>query len=101
MGDVTPTGLTVPEANAILALSPHLSSNHVIAWFCDPDDGLVAHVLRESVGAVAAVVRVGGHLALLDFNRCLGGVSGRYDAIGDVVNVLRLSLAETGPGPWH
>lgn len=101
MGDMTSTGLTVPEANAILALSPHLSPGHVIAWFCDPDDGLVAHVLRESVGVVATVVRVGGHLALLDFNRCLGGASGRYDAIGDVVNVLRLSLAETGHGPWH
>ena len=95
------TGLTLSEANAILALSPHLASGHVIACFCDPDDGVVAHVLREGVGAVAAVVRMGGYIALLDFNRCLGGVSGPYNAIGDVVNVLRLSLADTGPGPRH
>ncbi len=101
MGDMISTGLTLPEANAVLALSPHLASGYVVAWFCDPDDGLVAHVLREGVGAVAAVVRMGGHIALLDFNRCLGGVSGRYDAIRDVVNVLWLSLADTGPGPRH
>jgi hypothetical protein len=101
LGDVIPAGLTLPEANAILALSPYLASGHVIAWFCDPDDGLVAHVLREGVGTIAAVVRMGEHIALLDFKRSLGGVSGRYDAIRDVVNVLRLSLAEAGPGPLH
>lgn len=98
---MTPIGLTVPEAKAIFALLSHLSSGHAIAWIRDPDDGLVAHILRESVGVVAVVIRIGGHLTVLDFNSCLGGVSGRYDAIGDVVNVLRLSLAETGPGPWH
>ena len=96
-----PVGLPLSEVNAILALSPYLASGHVIACFCDPDDGVVAHVLREGVGAVAAVVRMGGHIALLDLNRCLGGVSGPYDAIKDVVNALWLSLAEIGPGPCH
>ena len=101
VGDLTPAGLTLPEANAILALSWHLSAGDALACFSDPDDGLVVHVLREGAGAVAAVVRMEGHLALLDFNRCLGGVSGRYDAIRDVVNVLWLCLVETGPGPCH
>ncbi len=101
MGQLTPAGLTLSEANAVLALWWHLPPDIAVACFSDPDDGLVAHVLRDGVGIVAAVLRMGGQLALLDLKRDLGGVSGRYEAIGDVVNALWLSFAEPGPGPCH
>ena len=100
MGDLTSVGLTLPEANAILGLSWHLSPGDAIACFSDPDEGWIVHVLREGAGVVVAVVRMEGHLALLDYNRILGGVSGRYEAIKDVVNVLRLFLAVPA-GPCH
>ena len=94
-------GLTTLEARAVLSLSPHLSPGRFIACLPDPRDGLVAHVMQDGVGAIAAVARINGQLALLDFERCLDGASGRYDAIADVVNALWLSLAEFGPGPAH
>ena len=94
-------GLTTPETRAVLALSPHLLPGHFIACLPDPDDGLVAHIMRDGVGAIAAVARINGQLALLDFKRCLDGASGRYETIGDVVNALWLSLADFGSGPGH
>lgn len=95
------SGLTPPEARAILAMSHHLPPDHAVACLSDPADGLFAQVVREGLGVVAAVARVNGHLALLDFKQCLDGASGRYEAIGDLVNALRLSLADFGPGPRH
>ena len=95
------SGLTTPEARAMLAMSHRLPPDHAIACLSDPTDGLFAQVVREGSGVVAAVARINGHLALLDFKPCRGGASGRYEAIGDVVNVLWLSLADTGPGPCH
>lgn len=101
MVTMTSLGLTLPEARAMLAMSHHLPADHAIACLSDPRDGLFAQVVKEGLGVVAAVARVNGHLALLDFKRCLDGASGRYDAIEDVVNALRLSLAEPGLGPYH
>ena len=100
MGDLTCVGLTLSEANAILGMSCHLSPGEAIACFSDLNEGWVVHVLRKGTGVVAAVVRLEGHLALLNFNRGWLGVLGRYDAIGDVVNVLRLFLAAP-TGPYH
>ena len=94
-------GLTTPETRAVLALSPHLSPGHFVTCLPDPDDGLVAHIMRDGVGAIAAVARIDGQLALLDFKRCLDGASGHYETIGDVVNALWLSLADFGSGPVH
>jgi hypothetical protein len=62
---------------------------------------MVAQVVREGLGVVAAVVRINGHLALLDYRQYLDGVAGGYETIGSVVNALRLSLADFQPGVRH
>ncbi len=72
-------GLTSFETHAVLAMSHHLPPFHAIACLADPDDGLVAQVVREGLGVVAAIARINGHLALLDYRQYLDGVAGRYD----------------------
>lgn len=96
-----PNGLTNPEIEYIHRLSWQLPTGDALACSCDPCDGLIVQVWRKGAGVVAGVARKGEHLVLLDFNRCLGGMAGRYDAIEDVVNALWLSLAATSPGLRH
>lgn len=94
-------GLTTPETHAMLALSHHLPPFIAVVCLADPHDGQIAQIVREGLGVVAAVVRINGHLALLDYRRYLDGVAGQYETMGSVVNALRLSLANFGPGPRH
>ena len=96
-----PSGLTNPEIEYIRRLSWQLPTGDALACSCDPYDGLIVQVWRKGAGVVACVARMEEHLVLLDFNRCLSGMAGRYDTIEDVVNVLWPSLAATGPDLHH
>ena len=91
-----PMGLSPLDAAALAALLHSLAPGAALVVMVDSEEGgLMAQMTKAGGGTVmAAVARLGGALAVMDFQHGLGGASGRYEVIEDAAAALGLALAE-------
>jgi hypothetical protein len=84
-------GVTLAEGAAVVGLMAYLPEHFALAFQTQPGEGMFVQVLDGGPGGgvVAAISRINGFLAVMDFRHELLGASGKFDDIGACVVAIR------------